>query len=84
MYKKINLKIFCIFRGQKYFYSNFYAMFASNLIGLILVLTVPTILDVLVFTNKSSDPYTAFKRYLDTIRHMLRWYRYDVTNAKSK
>ncbi|XP_022165470.1 uncharacterized protein LOC111030339 isoform X1 [Myzus persicae] len=71
-------------RGQKYFYSNFYAMFASNLIGLILVLTVPTILDVLVFTNKSSDPYTAFRRYLDTIRHMLRWYRYDATNAKSK
>ncbi|KAL5238004.1 hypothetical protein ACI65C_005414 [Semiaphis heraclei] len=71
-------------RGQKYFYSNFYAIFAANLIGLILVLTVPTILDVLVFTNKSSEPYTAFRRYLDTIRHMLRWYRYDVTRAKSK
>ncbi|KAF0759981.1 DUF2236 domain-containing protein, partial [Aphis craccivora] len=70
--------------GQNYFYSNFYSMFASNLIGLILVLTVPTILDVLVFTNKSSDPYSAFRRYLDTIRHMLRWYRYDVTNLKSK
>lgn len=75
---------FTFFRGQNYFYTNFYAMFVSNLMGLILVLTVPTILDVLILTNKSSDPYNAFRRYLDTIRHMLRWYNFDLKNPRSK
>lgn len=76
--------IFIFFRGQKYFYANFYAMFVAKLIGLILVLTVPTILDVLILTNKSSEPYTAFRRYIDTIKHMVRWYKYDVKKLRSK
>lgn len=76
--------MFIFFRGQKYFFANYYSMFVSNLIGLILVLTVPTILDVLVMTNKSSDPYNAFRRYVDTIKHMIRWYKFDVKNFKSK
>ncbi|VVC34540.1 Hypothetical protein CINCED_3A008711 [Cinara cedri] len=71
-------------RGKEYFHSNFYAVFVANLIGLILVLTIPTILDVLILTNKSSEPYTAFRRYLDTIRHMLRWYKYDLKKVDSK
>ncbi|XP_050439003.1 rubber oxygenase-like isoform X2 [Adelges cooleyi] len=71
-------------RAQKHFFANFYSMFVGKLIGLILVLTVPTILDVLVLTNKSSDSYSAFRRYLDTIRHMVRWYGYDVGDLKSK
>jgi len=59
-------------------------MFVSKLIGLILVLSVPTILDVLILTNKSSDAYHAFRRYIETIRHMVRWYKYDVKNFNSK
>ncbi|XP_025415895.1 uncharacterized protein LOC112687342 isoform X2 [Sipha flava] len=59
-------------------------MFVSKLMGLILVLTVPTILDVLILTNKSSDPYNAFRRYLDTIRHMIRWYNFDLKDSTSK
>jgi len=75
---------FVFFRGQKYFYDNFYAMMVAKLIGLVLVLSIPTILDVLVHSNKSSEPYTAFRRYVDTIRHMIRWYNYDVKDLKSK
>ncbi|XP_050528325.1 uncharacterized protein LOC126898392 isoform X2 [Daktulosphaira vitifoliae] len=71
-------------RAQKYFFANFYSMFVGKLMGLILVLTVPSILEVLVLTNKSSDSYNAFKRYKDTIRHMIRWYGYDVKDLKSK
>jgi len=71
-------------RGQKYLFTNFYAVFVGNLAGLIMVLSIPTILDVLIHTNKSSEPYTAFRRYLDTIRHLLRWYNYDVANFRSK
>lgn len=73
-----------IFRGQQYFYFNFYAMIISQLVGLVLVLTVLTILDVLVSTNKSSDSYTAFRRYTSTLRHILSWYKYDVKHLKSK
>jgi len=71
-------------RGQKYFFANFYAMFVSKLTGLILVLTIPTILDVLVSTNKSSDAYHAFRRYSDTIKHMVEWYKHDLKNFNSK
>lgn len=59
-------------------------MLVSKLIGLILVLAIPTILDVLILSNKSSEPFTAYRRYLDTLRHMIRWYKYDVKNFESK
>lgn len=59
-------------------------MLTSKLIGLVLVLSIPTILDVLILSKKSSEPYTAFRRYLDTLRHMIRWYKYDVKNFESR
>lgn len=59
-------------------------MLVSKLVGLVLVLSIPTILDVIVLTKKSSEPFTAFRRYLDTLRHMIRWYKYDVKNFESK
>ncbi|XP_054264017.1 uncharacterized protein LOC128987248 [Macrosteles quadrilineatus] len=71
-------------RGQKYFYDNYFSLFVSKLSGLLVVLAVPSILKVLVLTGQSSHPLSAFRRYLDTISHMLEWYDGDLTNPNSR
>lgn len=63
-----------ICRAQDYFRRNFYAMFVGKLCGLLAIITVPSILRVLVHTNQSSEPRTAYRRYVATIMHTLEWY----------
>lgn len=59
-------------------------MFVSKLCGLLLVLSVPSILNVLLMTGKSSTPAKAFRRYMDTISVMLDWYNGDLNKKDSK
>jgi hypothetical protein len=47
-------------------------------LGLLAILSIPTILNVLVHTNQSSSDYTAYKRYMQTIYHTLLWFRNDL------
>ncbi|KAI5747000.1 hypothetical protein M8J77_010042 [Diaphorina citri] len=70
-------------RGQAYFHDNYFAMFVAKLSGLVVILAVPSILKVLIMTGKSAEPVTAFKRYLDTILHMLQWYNGNMADTKS-
>ncbi|KAG8284788.1 hypothetical protein J6590_095190 [Homalodisca vitripennis] len=70
-------------RGQKYFADNYFSLFVAKLCGLLVVLAVPSILRVLVLTGQSSHPVSAFRRYLDTLSHMLEWYEGDVMNPNS-
>lgn len=46
--------------------------------GLIAILAVPTILEVLIHSNKSSSDMTAYRRYMQTIYHTLTWFRNDL------
>lgn len=46
--------------------------------GLLAILAIPTILNILIFTNKSSTTYTAYKRYIQTVFHMLTWFRHPL------
>jgi hypothetical protein len=46
--------------------------------GLLAILAIPSILNVLVHTNKSSTDMTAYKRYMQTIYHTLTWFRHDL------
>ncbi|XP_058447949.1 uncharacterized protein LOC131428215 [Malaya genurostris] len=62
-------------RGQQFFNRNFAATMAAALCGLVSVFAIPSILEVLIFTNRSSTPVTAYKRYVLTILHTLNWYR---------
>ncbi|KAI5706142.1 hypothetical protein M8J75_005289 [Diaphorina citri] len=71
-------------RGQAYFHDNYFAMFVAKLSGLVVILAVPSILKVLIMTGKSAEPVTAFKRYLDTILHMLQWYNGNMADTKSR
>lgn len=74
---------FIYFRGQKFFKINYFALFVSKLCGLLSILAVPEISKVLVMTRQSSEPKTAYKRYLSTIAHMLLWYNGDIMDSKS-
>lgn len=47
-------------------------------LGLLAILSIPTILNVLVHTNQSSTDYSAYKRYMQTIYHTLLWFRHDL------
>lgn len=47
-------------------------------IGLLAILAIPSILNVLVHTKKSSSDETAYKRYIQTILHTLIWFRHDL------
>lgn len=53
-------------------------MMNACFIGLLSVLSIPSILKILIFTNKSSSNYTAYKRYMETIFHTLAWVRSEL------
>lgn len=70
--------------AQRFFRNNFYAFMFAMYVGLLAILAIPSILDVLVHTNKSSSDVTAYRRYMQTIYHTLSWFRNDLkpgTNA---
>lgn len=70
--------MFWIFRAQQVFSENFFAIFYCMYCGLLAILATPTILNVLVHSNKSSSDMTAYKRYMQTIYHTLVWFRHDL------
>ncbi|CAD6240893.1 GSCOCG00008982001-RA-CDS [Cotesia congregata] len=61
--------------GQNVFRKNIFTMMIAKLSGLLLLLTVPSILDILKFTKQSGNPCTAFRRYAATILHTCIWYK---------
>lgn len=70
------LIIFC--RAQQVFKQNFFAIFYCMYCGLLAILAIPSILNVLVHTRKSSSDMTAYRRYIRTIYHTLCWFRHDL------
>ncbi|XP_065223822.1 uncharacterized protein LOC135847988 [Planococcus citri] len=70
-------------KGQQFFFKNYYAMFVTKLCGLIVVLSVPSVLKVLILTGKSNTPARAFRRYIDTIANVQEWYCSDLTEINS-
>ena len=61
------------------FKNNSFAMFYAMYCGLLGILAVPSILSVLVHTNKSSSIVTAYRRYMQTLYHVLLWFRHEFT-----
>lgn len=58
--------------------NNFFAIFYGMYCGLMAILAIPSIINVLVHTDKSSTDMTAYKRYMRTIYHTLTWFRHDL------
>lgn len=61
--------------GQRAFYNNLFAMMVAKLSGLYVLIALPSVLDLIVFTKQSSAPCTAFRRYVSTIFHTVLWYK---------
>jgi hypothetical protein len=70
--------LFFNFRAQVSFKNHFFAIFYSMYLGLITILAIPSILKILVHTQKSTSDATAYKRYMQTIYHTLAWFRNDL------
>lgn len=47
-------------------------------LGLLTILAIPSILNILIHTKKSSSVHTAYQRYMRTIYHVLLWFREDI------
>lgn len=61
--------------GQRAFYNNLFTMMVAKLSGLYVLIALPSVLDLIVFTKQSSTPCTAFRRYVSTIFHTVLWYK---------
>ncbi|XP_066142864.1 uncharacterized protein [Euwallacea fornicatus] len=61
-------------RGQAFFHQNIFGMCLGSLLGLMATLSNQSGLAVLIMTKMSSSDYSAYKRYMSTIFHMLIWY----------
>ncbi|KAG5890638.1 hypothetical protein JTB14_034928 [Gonioctena quinquepunctata] len=64
-------------KGQDVFNKHIYAMFVGKLFGLLAILSIPSILNILIFTKMSGSDVSAYKRYMATIFHMMVWYQSD-------
>lgn len=46
--------------------------------GLLTILAIPSILNVLIHTKRSSSTVTAYQRYMRTVFHVLIWFREEI------
>ena len=51
-----------------------YLVSTTFLLGLLSLLYIPSIVEVLFNTGKSSTPELAFQRYLRTLNNVIKWY----------
>ncbi|KAJ8711366.1 hypothetical protein PYW07_008608 [Mythimna separata] len=65
-------------RGRNFYMDNCFALSSSMLMGLVAVFAVPSILNVLVGSRRSTSVYTAYKRYLSTLLHTVSWFENEL------
>lgn len=65
-------------RGREFYQEFAYSLSSSMLLGLMAVLSVPSILRVLVSSHRSSSVYTAYKRYVSTLLHTVSWFEHEL------
>ncbi|XP_044265639.1 uncharacterized protein LOC123011968 [Tribolium madens] len=66
-------------KGQKFFTDNIFALLYGKFLGLLTVLSIPSIVRILIYTKMSGTALTAYKRYLSTVFHMVIWYQSEFT-----
>jgi ER-bound oxygenase mpaB/B'/Rubber oxygenase, catalytic domain len=60
------------------FRGNFFGIMFAMYLGLLSTIAIPTILNVLKHTKRSSSLADAYKRYMQTIFHTLLWFRHEI------
>ncbi|XP_050683494.1 uncharacterized protein LOC126978582 isoform X1 [Leptidea sinapis] len=65
-------------QGCRFFWDYSLSLTFSMFIGFIGLLSIPSILNVIVGSQRSNTPYTAYKRHLSTFQHTLSWFSDDL------
>ncbi|XP_072945683.1 uncharacterized protein [Epargyreus clarus] len=67
------------YNNGRRFYRDFALGFGVSMVmGVVSVLAVPSILKVLVGTRRSNSIYTAYKRYISTLKHVDTWFHNEL------
>ncbi|XP_021701928.1 uncharacterized protein LOC5577106 [Aedes aegypti] len=71
-------------RAQHYFRQNFAAIYYGTICGLLASLSIPSILNALVFSTGGKPSFrVAARRYLGALKHTVNWYCDDLASMKS-
>ncbi|XP_013144485.1 PREDICTED: uncharacterized protein LOC106107982 [Papilio polytes] len=65
-------------KGQRFYWRFSFGFSYSMLPGLVALFAIPTILEVLAGSRRSSTTYTAYKRYVATFLHFQSWLTHDL------
>jgi len=71
-------------RGRWFFRNNIYSCTTAMFFSLIIGMNIPEFLEALIFTDASNTPKKAFKRYLFTYGHVLKWHYGDIWEKGSE
>ncbi|XP_035683220.1 uncharacterized protein LOC118420496 [Branchiostoma floridae] len=71
-------------RGRKFIQRHLPGVFLSQYMALLVGFSVASLLDVLLFTGKSSTVEQSMRRYISTARRLLLWHDGDVWDVNSK
>uniref|UniRef100_A0A1B6DAA0 ER-bound oxygenase mpaB/mpaB'/Rubber oxygenase catalytic domain-containing protein n=1 Tax=Clastoptera arizonana TaxID=38151 RepID=A0A1B6DAA0_9HEMI len=70
--------------GQQFALDYYFGVNYSQMISLFIMFSFPGGLEPLIYTDKSSTPYTAYKRYLSTASRVRSWFETDVWSENSE
>ncbi|KOC68374.1 hypothetical protein WH47_03532 [Habropoda laboriosa] len=70
--------------GQEYYKDNLLGFGTAHIAGLVAILAVPDILEVLVYTKKSSTVCLSYKRFAETLLLMYALFHSDMLDPNSK
>ncbi|XP_069356861.1 uncharacterized protein [Maniola hyperantus] len=65
-------------QGRRFYRDFFFMMSASMILGVLALFSIPSILNVLVGSRRSSSSYTAYKRYFSTHQHVNAWFEHEL------
>lgn len=77
----LNMKKFKM--GQQFAQDHYAALNFAEMLGLHVLFATQGALQPLIFTEKSSTPFTAFSRYLSTVLRVKSWFEHDVWREDS-
>lgn len=65
-------------RGRSFYHRYLFCLSFSNLLSLVMMMSIKGALQPLIYTGKSDTPNKALRRYMSTFLHLITWYKGDV------
>lgn len=67
-------------RGRKFYEHYLFCLSFSDLLSLVMMLSMDGALRPLIYTGRSDSPVKALRRYFSTLLHIITWFKGDVWN----